>query len=172
MSVTFAGVNSPQPPAGMEGNAEGTQSSRLTPPSVSQLSPDGVNSPQRSCNRPEHQEKVQPPPQGTPASPTHSRHRASPSIRFPPFWGGEVEHPGIQLAELEDLNLGEQRFVVIFMHRPQANAQDMIPCLQGTRGTPTVGQFPRMEVKAILPNRSMANSGSACPGSHGVAAGH
>ena len=46
----------------------------------------------------------------------------------------------------------------------------MVPCLQGTRRTPTSCWFPRTKVQAILTNRSMTYSGSACPGSEWIAA--
>jgi len=93
-----------------------------------------------------------------------------PLNQVPTLLGGEVKHPIIQLTKFKDLYLGEWRLSVFYPYRPGAYAEDMIPGLQGSRGAPTVSRLPGVKLEAILPQGSMANSGSACPSSHRVAA--
>jgi len=46
------------------------------------------------------------------ASPTRTRHCTCPSMQLPPFRGGKVKDPVVQLAEFENLDLGKGRLLV------------------------------------------------------------
>jgi len=61
------------------------------------------------------------------STPTDGRHRTPPSIQFPPFWGGKVKHPVVQLTKLKDLYLGKGRLLVFFPCHPQAYMEDVVP---------------------------------------------